>query len=128
MSAESVVEVHVEKLDPALGEDFGWSREPAAIITRAGRVPLPIGPGLATARHLERAALAGQAIDIGPILIWPILWQGTVKLPQPLPQGVRYRLVVEEYEEYLIDDTTPYNKTPSAKERRLVFTDHVELT
>jgi hypothetical protein len=54
------------------------------------------------------------------------LWEGTVTLP-PNAQD-RYRLVVAEYEEYLIDDATPYNPTPSAKGRRLVFVEHVPLS
>jgi hypothetical protein len=39
----------------------------------------------------------------------------------------RHRLVIAEYEEYLVDDDHPYDKTPSSKGRRLVFVEHVEL-
>jgi len=39
----------------------------------------------------------------------------------------RHRLVIAEYEEYLIDDNRPYDRTPTRKARRLVFVDHVEL-
>lgn len=42
-------------------------------------------------------------------------------------QSQRYRLAVAEYEEYLVDDATPYDKVPSKKERRLVFIEYVEL-
>ena len=63
-----------------------------------------------------------------PTLLWPTLWQGTVTLPANQPAGARYRLIVAEYEEYLVDDPSPYSPTPSAKKRRLVFVDDVELT
>jgi hypothetical protein len=63
---------------------------------------------------------------IGQILVTPILWQGTVTLPQT--RGTeRFRLVIGEYEEYLIDDAMPYDRIPTNKGRRLVFIEHVEL-
>ena len=33
----------------------------------------------------------------------------------------RYRLVIAEYEEYIVDDQRPYDKVPTMKDRRLVF-------
>jgi hypothetical protein len=36
--------------------------------------------------------------------------------------------VIAEYEEYLIDDETPYNAIPTKKDRRVVFIEQVELT
>ena len=62
---------------------------------------------------------------LNPVLISPVLWKGVVKLPAAQPANARYRLVVAEYEEYIVDDASPYNKTPSAKGRRMVFVDHV---
>jgi hypothetical protein len=130
-----MVEVWVERLDPSRGEDFGWTRETGATVSTAVPVrPVLTLPTTATGRDLERrfAARAGtQAIDIShvqPVLLWPTLWQGTVTLPSDRPVHARYRLVVAEYEEYLVDDLTPYNPTPSAKGRRLVFVDHVDVT
>jgi hypothetical protein len=135
VSAGSIVEVWVERLDPSRGEDFGWTRETGATVSTAVPVrPVLTLPTTATGRDLERrfATRAGtQAIDIShvqPVLLWPTLWQGTVTLPSDRPAHARYRLVVAEYEEYLVDDLTPYNATPSAKGRRLVFVDHVDLT
>jgi hypothetical protein len=135
VAATSVVEVWVERLEPSRGTDFGWVRESgASVSTAVPAIPVVRLPMTATRRQLERsvATRAGvQAIDIGhvqPILLWPTLWQGTVTLPPHQPAGARYRLVVAEYEEYLVDDLTPYNPTPSAMSRRLVFVDHVELT
>jgi hypothetical protein len=55
----------------------------------------------------------------------PSLWQGTVTPPTGLGAGLR--LVVAEYEEYLIDDEAPYDRVPEKKERRLVYVEHVEL-
>jgi hypothetical protein len=50
-----------------------------------------------------------------------------VALPSPPSPGTRYRLVIAEYEEYLVDDTMPYDRIPTKKDRRLVFVEHVEL-
>ena len=69
-----------------------------------------------------------MAAPAHPVLIWPQMWQWTVTLPPTRSGGARYRLVVAEYEEYLADDLTPYNAVASAKGRRMVFVDHVELT
>jgi hypothetical protein len=55
------------------------------------------------------------------------LWRGEVTLPRAPGAYVRYRLVVAEYEEYLVDDDRPYNLVPGAKGCRLVFVGLVEL-
>jgi hypothetical protein len=55
----------------------------------------------------------------------PSLWQGTVVPPAGL--DARLRLVVAEYEEYLVDDDSPYDRVPESKGRRLVYVEHVEL-
>jgi hypothetical protein len=57
--------------------------------------------------------------------LWSTLWEGDVALPD---DGSRYRLVVAEYEEYLVDDTRPYDTTPTKKGRRIVFVENVELS
>ena len=55
------------------------------------------------------------------------LWSGEVTLPEEPGGDTRYRLVIAEYEEYLVDDDRPYDAVPEAKDRRLVFVEHVEL-
>jgi len=55
---------------------------------------------------------------------WRTLWDGSVARPQA---PGRYRLVVGEYEEYLVDDDRPYDKVPTRKARRMVFVEHIEL-
>jgi hypothetical protein len=147
VSPASVVEIWVERLTAERGEDFGWVRDASAVVTKseAGGGPfgpigplIPVGPpiavrpNLATTAHIVRQRPGVSAADnLGPIVVepglfTPVLWEGTVTLP-PNAQD-RYRLVVAEYEEYLIDDATPYNPTPSAKGRRLVFVEHVPLS
>jgi hypothetical protein len=67
-------------------------------------------------------------------------WEGTVTLPTAPSAETRYRLVIAEYEEYLVDDVArgggptssegfpePYVSPPATKDRRLVFVEHVEL-
>ena len=64
---------------------------------------------------------------VGHVLVTPTLWQGTVTLPPAPVDAPRYRLVIAEYEEYLVDDATPYDPIPTKKDRRLVFIEYVEL-
>jgi hypothetical protein len=49
------------------------------------------------------------------------------EITPPTTQGDRYRLMIAEYEEYLVDDDLPYDEVPEKKDRRLVFVEHVEL-
>jgi hypothetical protein len=160
VSETSVVEVWVEKNNPALGEDFGWEMDTAAKVQQASdsdSSPQP-GPatGVATAstadtfsparRQAEanrtqvrrRAAVSQPQLVSEPGLLnaalaelfmtMPSLWQGTVVLPAGAANdGVRRRLVVAEYEEYFVDDSSPYDSIPTSKDRRLVYVDHVAL-
>lgn len=133
IAKSSVVEVWLEKFDPSLGEDFGWKREPAATVQNAAATPAPapsVNPAfeqqrfmLLTERKFLEAATAIQQLQ--PIRLWPQLWSGSVILPPTRAVGDRYRLAIAEFEEYLVDDPTPYNKTPSAKDRRIVFLQYV---
>ena len=132
VAASSVVEVWVEKFDPDRGEDFGWSRVSNARIQREGAAPPR--PPLQTfrlranelVRQHEFAALLDENL-IDRAFLFPVLWQGQVTLPEDPGRGTRYRLVIAEYEEYLVDDTTPYNPPVTEKGRRLVFVEHVAL-
>ncbi len=49
------------------------------------------------------------------------------EITPPTTQGDRYRLMIAEYEEYLVDDDLPYEEVQEKKDRRLVFVEHVEL-
>lgn len=132
VAASSVVEVWVEKFDPERGEDFGWSRVSNARIQREGAAPPR--PPLQTfklranelVRQHEFAALLDENL-IDRVSLFPALWQGQVTLPEDPGRGTRYRLVIAEYEEYLLDDSTPYDPPVTEKGRRLVFVEHVAL-
>ncbi|MDD5718845.1 MAG: hypothetical protein PHQ53_04080 [Candidatus Krumholzibacteria bacterium] len=139
VAPSSVVEVWVERFDPALGEDFGWRREPDAIVQHAGAQPRPRPLSATTStpnrarvratdllRHREFQALIDEGL-IDHIFVTPTLWEGTVTLPQAPGGTARYRLAIAEYEEYLVDDAMPYDRIPTKKDRRLVFIEHVEL-
>jgi hypothetical protein len=139
VASTSVVEVWVEHLDPAMGEDFGWRREPDAVVQKGPSQPHrpALSPARATVaharvraddllQHREFEALIDEDL-LGHIFVTPTLWEGTVTLPQ-FPGGTaRYRLVIAEYEEYLVDDAMPYDRIPTKKDRRIVFVEHVEL-
>ncbi len=87
----AVVEATLEQATPAYGGDLlSW----AAVIGADAR-PLVFG--------LKREGLA---------------WVGTVDLPEPPSETVRYRLIVREYEQ-LVGDNGPI--------RRLVYADAIEL-
>jgi hypothetical protein len=126
----------VERFYPEWGEDFGWQREGDAIVLEntPHLKPIPLAREASVApharaldllQHREFEALMDERL-IGQILVTPTLWQGTVTLPQT--RGTkRFRLVIAEYEEYLVDDAMPYDRIPTKKDRRLVFVEHVEL-
>jgi hypothetical protein len=139
VAARTVVEVWVERHVPALGEDFGWRREEDAVVETT-----PRGPRLTLSEtdRVRRVELRSRARDLASnrrfenvlasnlvehLMISPTLWQGAVTLPETPDDETRYRLVIAEYEEYLADDEAPYSPTPTAKGRRLVFVEHVEL-
>jgi hypothetical protein len=139
VAESSVVEVWVEKLDTRLGEDFGWQRitdfttaplstfefSPQAILSGFKAVTNP-----QTAQEsLADSGLENQTRDelIDKLRAWQKLWEGEVVLPDHPNEYDHYRLVIAEYEEYLIDDDRPYDRVPTQKDRRLVFVEHVEL-
>ena len=141
VSGRSVVEVWVERLDPDKGEDFGWERVTHAQVQRD---PEPGSGGLGrliiqrfrrgdeTARAFElrrqgrHDLIASQGLIDHVFAIQP-LWSGQITLPPGAPADRRHRLVIAEYEEYLVDDDRPYDSVPERKDRRLVFVEHVEL-
>ena len=140
LASSSVIDVWVERFDPSWGEDFGWRREPDAIIQRGTRVLGKVGT--ISARNVSPAAQKARATKlvrerefeaviqeglIDKIFRTPAMWDGSVTLPQKPGVSTRYRLAIAEYEEYLVDDATPYDKIPTKKDRRLVFIEYVEL-
>jgi hypothetical protein len=140
VSPTTVVEVWVEALDPAKGEDFGWERASYRVVAdgevtdrgvAGGRFVAEDREGIAemlraqTLRREGRFAelvTSGLASRIAGLLT---LWDGTIELPREL--DARLRLVIAEYEEYIVDDEAPYDDVPEKKGRRLVFVEHVEL-
>jgi hypothetical protein len=141
VAGRTVVEVSLERLDPRWGEDFGWQRVDNALVTQ--RIHQAATQGLAAVTLQSLFGSAAAAVDHAKVTtavshgtqltqsnitdrlsLWNTLWEGDVGLPD---DGARYRLVVAEYEEYLVDDTRPYDTTPTQKGRRIVFVEHVEL-
>jgi hypothetical protein len=136
VAPSSVVEVWVEHFDPAWGEDFGWRRERGAIVRQGAPALHALSPARASVpnarnravdllQHREFEALVDESL-VGQIVIAPTLWDGTVTLP-PARAGVRFRLAITEYEEYLVDDAMPYDQIPTKKDGRIVFVEYVEL-
>jgi hypothetical protein len=143
VSERTVVEVSIEHFDPLWGEDFGWQRVANALVTQ--RMPVAATPHAVSAVTLESlfgsvaaaidqvkapTAVSGQAQlaqsrVIDRIPMWQTLWEGDIALPGG--DGSRYRLVVAEFEEYLVDDPRPYDRTPTQKGRRIVYVENVEL-
>jgi hypothetical protein len=145
VSGSSIVEVWVEQFDPQWGNDFGWRRITNVVLSQRVPVPQASAPtGIGSIESIFGRALTAQemvetrelttkpvrsrfspADVIDKISLWQTLWEGDVTLPDMGDQ--RLRLVIVEYEEYLVDDEQPYDKTPTKKGRRLVFVEHVEL-
>jgi hypothetical protein len=129
-----------------LGEDFGWNRIDDATVMQRTR---PSGSGVSSALTpmestlgpavtlAQRQTFRDGAMGIGSehsttpavadfIHQRQTLWEGTVMLSEASADA-RHRLVIAEYEEYLVDDDRPYDRTPTTKARRLVFVEHVEI-
>jgi hypothetical protein len=140
VSPTTVVEVWIEALDAAKGEDFGWERVSAQVV-RGGEVgdrgvprrhfiPEDRG-GIAQMLRAQKLRREGRFPEVatsglpGNITGLFTLWDGTIDLPRGL--DARLRLVVAEYEEYIVDDEAPYDDVPEEKGRRLVFVEHVQL-
>ncbi len=136
----TVFDVWVEQLDPTLGEDFGWHRLPDAVAMPAGAAPRPVAPHhsarfmtaseILRAVDLRRSGNFDQLVSenlVGAIGSFFALWDGTVTLPAGLPPDGRFRLVIAEYEEYIVDDDRRHVRVHTKKGRRLVFLEHVEL-
>jgi hypothetical protein len=134
-----VVEVWVERLEPALGEDFGWQRESDAVVQREGggtQKQVQIAEAARIHRETRAQALLERRefvalLDerlIDNVFVTPTLWDGNVTIPQAPAEGTRYRLAIAEFEEYLIDDDRPYDAIPTKKDRRMVFLEYVDLS
>ncbi|HYN06333.1 MAG TPA: hypothetical protein VES67_02985 [Vicinamibacterales bacterium] len=141
VSPTTVVEIWVEQLNLAHGEDFGWERVPGAPggphVIHAGVVFQPEIAELAQVHDVVRAkefVAARRFADVAStglvdaVLGFTRMWDGDVVLPSAPGAGIRYRLVIAEYEEYLVDDSRPYDPVPTKKGRRLVFVEHVEIS
>ncbi len=139
----SVVEVWLERLDPALGADFGWQR------IAEGHRNAVLNPDLIRRQDItnrrntfdnlqfraQRSAIFSapvfnrEFLDVNLIERWfkpQVLWEGRVATPADLT-GDRYRIVIAEYEEYPVDGDLPYEDVPTTRGRRLVFVEHIEL-
>jgi hypothetical protein len=142
----SIIEVWMEQLDPVRGEDFGWERVPDAVVqpteSAASGAVSPAGlaatpalrfvPADQIVRGLElhwRRRFSDLAVErlVDTISAFLPLWEGNITLPGEPGGDARFRLVIAEFEEYLVDDERPYGKVPTKKDRRLVFVEHIEL-
>jgi hypothetical protein len=135
ISPRNIVEAWLERLDPDLGEDLGWSRVPTTVaLDGSGASQTLVAPLSQRARKRAETLLTQRNFTVvvsegllERVLQLQPLWSGTVTLGENPVAGRRYRLVIAEYEEYLVDDSTPYVPPDTAKGRRLVFVEHVEL-
>jgi hypothetical protein len=123
MAQSTVLDIGVEVLDRRLGEDFGWGPLPDVVVQTDEVLPDEANPsgGAGTRGTLVQWAAAGLALAPQSTR----LWSGTIRLPPG--SGRRLRLVIAEFEEYLVDDDHPYDKVPTRKDRRLVYLEHVPV-
>jgi hypothetical protein len=132
-SGTPVFDVWLERLDESLGEDFGWQRVAEGVSVTPSRLgPRRIATAAQRARGLQLVAerrfdLAVKENLVDHVLSITPAWEGDVQLPI-LDPSRRYRLVIVEYEEYLADDSRPYDPVPTRKDRRIVFVEHIELS
>lgn len=140
----TVAEVWLERLNPALGEDFGWQRiaegTPTAPLVIDPQFPRLQAQKIAISKFdnlrfkvQRNAPFSSQLIHanlLNPSLIerWfkpKPLWEGSINSPE---DNNRYRIVIAEYEEYPVDGAMPHDIIPTTIGRRLVFVEHIELT
>lgn len=140
ISQKNIIEVWLERLDPDLGEDLGWTRVSTTTIADGAGGFRPLRPDLharpVSQRQVRRieslvaerefATVLNEGLLEAAFAIQP-MWSGSVTAADGLLEGRRYRLVIAEFEEYLVDDASPYDGRETAKDRRLVFVEHVEL-
>jgi hypothetical protein len=135
ISSKNTFEVWVEIFNEQYGEDFGWEiihqDDLQTPITSAkkilmGESRLGIDNVETQKRiNIEHGELLTKNDLASTFFAAAPLWEHDVTIPD---KPGRYRLVIAEYEEYLIDDDRPYDNVPEKKERRLVFVEHIELT
>lgn len=142
-AAGTVAEVWLERLNPGLGEDFGWQRIAQGIPTSPAAVDARLPHLQEQKRSISKfdnlrfkvqrnAPFSSQVSNstlLNPELIerWfkpKPLWEGSVHSPG---DSSRYRIVIAEYEEYPVDGEMPYEVIPTNIGRRLVFVEHIEV-
>jgi len=134
LSPTSIFEVWVERLNEQIGEDFGWERVADSSVRSTSMLERQAGSIKSVHEKLRaRELLRKRKFDIlireglmESVFVAAPLWEGNVTVTE-VESTVRHRLVIAEYEEYIIDDDTPYDEVPEKKGRRLVFIEHVEL-
>ena len=136
VAGTSVIKIWVERLDPTLGEDFGWELVPEIIVKPDIKLDKRTGDQKILKTETIRATELFEKRNfetiineglIDKIISSTLLWAGDIVLPEVPPPKKRYRLVIGEYEEYLVDDEYPYDKVSEMKDRRLIFVEHVEI-
>lgn len=134
VSPSSVVEVWLERLEPAPGPDFGWVRIGDGVPNAAAPACKPFAPPvdrlalgcqLFAGRRFAEALNAGIGVD--QLALRRKLWNVRIELPEA--DRARLRLVIAEYEECAIDGPAPrHSMTSTGIGRRLVVVEHVPLS
>lgn len=139
LAKSTIVEVWLEKLNAAQGEDFGWHKISDGVqspyTTSTNTTGTQTKPVKQQAKPIGRQTTpVGTAFEpvsadsnLEAHFEWPNLWSGSVQLPTAPSASARYRVVVAEYEQYLTDGADPYETRFGAAGRRLVYVEHVEL-
>jgi hypothetical protein len=118
LSGRNGVEVAVEMRDAGNPDpDMGWLPARTVKIAAAGGLP---------------SVFSGFFSGFGPLAAAgsrpgasPVLWSGTITMPEPIGSG-KYRIVVREFEFYYDDDSQETDpKTGVAT--RLVYADTIDL-
>ena len=134
ISATTVVEVWLEHLDVTEGDDFGWKRVLDLSLRPSPRLVRQTRELSQRQKQRAKTLVADRNFNtllkenlVDQVFVLQPIWDGDITLPTAPGHGNRYRLVIAEYEEYIVDDQFPYN-IPTKKDRRMVFVEHVELS
>ena len=134
ISSKNTFEVWVENLNEQNGEDFGWEimhEDNLQIPVTSARV---IRGGQSTTGNdkvesQQRFNAGNELLTDNTNTYFAVapIWEHDVTVPDTVGETGRYRLVIAEYEEYLVDDDLPYEIVPEKKDCRLVFVEHIQL-
>lgn len=157
-SQSPMIELTVERMDPAIDTDLGWRAVADAAVEEGDFEPVkPVRPLKPKLKPLEPIKQVGRKVEpviklskellargqellakrrfdeilLNPDLIAalrpPAIWEGSVRLPEGLPEDSRLRLMIKEFELHQVDTDHVEESKEADPRLRLVYAEAVSL-